>query len=65
MKTSEQELKKFIYKTIKDWVDEEAELNDHSDDTRQVNFENICKQLSRWAIEIKDDYKKYVDRSME
>ena len=38
---SEEELQKFIYKTIKDWVDEEAELNDHSDGTKESNFENI------------------------
>ena len=62
---SEEELQKLIYKTIKDWVDEEAELNDHSNGTKESNFENICKQLSRWASEIKDDYKKYVDRPME
>ena len=62
---SEEELQKLIYKTIKDWVDEEAELNDHNEGTKEVNFENSCKQLSRWATEIKDDYKKYVDRTME
>ena len=62
---SEEELKKIIYKTIKDWVDEEAELNDHNEDTRENNFENICKQLSRWVTKIKDDYKKYVDTPME
>ena len=62
---TEEELKKIIYKTIKDWADEEAELNDHNEVTREDNFEDMCKQLSRWATKIKDDYKKYVDTPME
>ena len=38
---SEEELQKLIYKTIKDWVDEEAELNDHNEGTREDNFEEV------------------------
>ena len=62
---TDEELKKIIYKTIKDWADEEAELNDHNEVTREDNFEDMCKQLTRWATKIKDDYKKYVDTPME
>ena len=62
---SEDELQKLIYKVIKDWVEEEGDINDHQDDVKCDNFQDMCKQLSRWAMEIKDDYHKYVDRPME
>tara|TARA_R100000742_G_C4185978_1_gene19582 strand:+ start:259 stop:480 length:222 start_codon:yes stop_codon:yes gene_type:complete len=62
---SQDELQQLIYDVIKDWVEEEGNENDHSDDEREGNFEDMCKQLSRWAMDIKDDYHKYVDRPME